>query len=101
MQLRSPSEDDDNLTVETVQAVTRIQHRSNAVVQSSPDTDDKFSPATVFEDKHYKHIFRVTMQMTKNILDICAITDLLFTLQQDHSGRNNIDPFSCEGSNGT
>ncbi|KAI2506757.1 Ribosomal protein-like protein [Fragilaria crotonensis] len=54
--------------------------------------EDYFSPTPVFDDKQYERIFRVTKQMTQNMLNICAITDPFFTSQQDVSGRYNIDP---------
>ena len=56
--------------------------------------EDHFSLTPVFDDKQYKHTFRISKQMTQHILHICAITDPFFTLQQDVSRRYNIDPLA-------
>jgi hypothetical protein len=54
--------------------------------------EDYFSLTPVFDDKQYERIYKVTKNMTQNMLNVCAITDPFFTSQQDVSGRYNIDP---------
>ena len=67
---------------------SRYRHqRAQLAVQ-----EDYFSPTPVFDDKQYERTFRVTKNMTQNMLNICAITDPFFTAQQDVTGRYNIDP---------
>jgi ethanolamine utilization protein EutP (predicted NTPase) len=85
--------------VEIVQVAQRILHPSDNNVQTSDTNANDWqskkttlTPAPLFDDKQYKHIFRITKQMTQHVLNICAITDPFSTSQQDVSGRYNIDP---------
>ena len=54
--------------------------------------EDYFSPTPLFDNKQFERVFTVTKQTTQNMLNICEITDPIFTSQRDVSGRYNIDP---------